>query len=742
MTKKIRSTVKKYISTLFIIVLIMGVNSNTFADGKLDSLINVFHLKRANRAYNNMAYTKAVKIYDQLINKKFISSDIYRNAANSYFNIGESVEAVQHYSYLLNNMKYEPNDVYNYAQALKYNGNYSESDKWMNTYASLNSKDSRIKRQANTKEKIKEIKSVYKYEVELLDFNTELADFGPALNDNKLYFASERREDAVVNYEYSWKETPYLDIYEVKLDGSVGSPKFLKGKVNSKYHDGPACFSKDGTEMFFTRNSSIFRLISKRGEGNVGNLKIFYVKNVNGELSTAVELPFNSEDFSCGHPSISKDGSTLYFTSDMPGGFGGSDIYMSKREANGWSTPENLGPEINTEGNEMFPYIHESGVMFFASNGHLGLGGLDIFRAEFESGKYQVENMGYPLNSKNDDFALIVNEEEKEGYFSSNREGGKGDDDIYKFIALKVNLNLRGKIFDAETKEHIEKASVVLKDSNGESLRLISSSEDFDFTAEVDPNSTYNLFVDKEEYNSFNASIIPSALQSNNNAVEYDVFLKKTPVWGIFGKVYYKESLENIPNVNIHITNTASGEVVDYSSNDEGLFRIQLEQNTDYNIFFEKEGIFSIRADYSTRRREAGWVNADEFIELAFEKVELNKTIEIPNIYYDLGKWNIRPDAAIELDKVVQFLLDNPKIKIELGSHTDSRGSAVSNQSLSQKRAQSAVDYIVKNGIARDRISAKGYGESRLKNRCADGVKCSKEEHQENRRSEIRITGI
>lgn len=733
---------KKYISIISIFLLIVGFNSESFANGKIDSLINEYNLKRADKAYENMAYMKAIDIYSQLVKKNYINSHIYRNLSNSYYKTSQYNKAEEFYSQLLANYEYQPEDVYTYTQILKYNGKYKESDKWLNTYAGLNSDDSRTKRQANTGAKINEIKAVYRFDIETVSFNSKFADFGPALRNDKLYFASERREDAVVNFEYAWKEAPYLDIYEVNLDGVVTSPKFLKGKVNSKYHDGPASFSKDGSEMFFTRNNSIFRFISKKGDDNVNNLKIYYAQYVNDDLTNPVELPFNSENYSCGHPSLSADGKTLYFTSDMPGGYGGSDIYLTERTGSGWSKPENLGPEINTEGDEMFPFIHKSGILFFASNGHLGLGGLDLYKAEMDYGKYKIENLGYPLNSEHDDFALIIDDEQKEGYFSSNRDGGKGDDDIYKFYALEVNLNLRGKIFDQETNQRIDKPSVVLADSKGESMRLFSSSEGFDFQIEVEPNETYRIQVDKEGYTSQTLTVVPSQLTKIGNIVEQNVYMKQVPVWGVFGKVYFKETLKEIPEVNIHVTNVNSGKVENYMSDDEGLFRIQLEQNTDYKFFFEKKGIFSIRADYTTRGRDAGWINADEFIELAFEKVELNKKIEIPNIYYDLGKWNIRSDAAKELDNVVQFLVDNANINIELGSHTDARGSATSNQSLSQKRAQSAVDYIVSKGINRTRITAKGYGESQIKNRCKDGVSCSEEEHQENRRTEIRITGI
>jgi outer membrane protein OmpA-like peptidoglycan-associated protein len=737
-----KKTMKRYIFILLISMISFGVNANNKIESKIDSLVNSYNYKRADKAFENMAYIKAIDIYVNLINKEFYQSEIYGKLAFSYLKTGDWENSVKYYNNLFSTSDYSAEDLYNFAQALKSIGNYAESDLRMKQYAALNETDSRIKRQENTSNRIKEIKSIIRYNISPVSFNSEFSDFGATLLDNKLYFVSERRVDAVVNYEYAWKEAPYLDIYELKMDGNVSKPEFLKDKVNSKYHDGPACFSTDGKEMFFTRNNALFRFISKKGDDNTNNLRIYRAQNINGSLSQPEELPFNNDNYSCGHPSISYDGSILYFTSDMPGGYGGSDIYFSERNGETWTEPKNLGPEINTEGNEMFPFIHELGNLYFASDGHFGMGGLDLFIAKLENGKYTIENMGYPLNSKDDDFSLIINKEQKEGYFASNREGGKGDDDIYEFQVLKVNLNLQGKVFDEETKNRIANVSVLLENEEGEKVRLLSSSEDYDYKTEVQPNKTYKIKVNNEEYNSFNTNIVPSTLAKENNTVEYDIYLKKTPVWGVFGKVYYKETMEYISDVNIHVTNKNTEKVMDYLSEDEGLFRIKLEKESEYNFFFEKEGIFSIRADYSTIGRPAGWVNADEFIELAFEKVELNKKIEIPNIYYDVAKWNIREDAAVELDNVVQFLIDNPSIKIELGSHTDARGSASSNQILSQKRAQSAVDYIVSKGIDTNRITAKGYGEEQIKNRCVDGVQCSKAEHQENRRTEIRITGI
>jgi len=722
--------------------MIIGFNSNSFAEGKIDSLINAYNNKRADKAYENMAYVKAIDIYIKLIDKGFNQSDIYSKLAFSYFKIGNWENSVKYYNQLFSTSEFKAEDVYNFAQALKSIGNYAESDIRMKQYSALNAKDSRIERQANTNEKIKELKSIIRYNIEAVSFNSKYSDFGVTLVDNKLYFVSERRVDAIVNYEYAWKEAPYLDIYELKMDGLVSKPEFLKDKVNSKYHDGPACFSADGSEMFFTRNNSLFRFISKKGDDNVNNLKIYYAQNINGTLTLPEEMPFDSKNYSCGHPSLSADGSTLYFTSDMPGGFGGSDIYLTERTDTGWTKPKNLGSDINTEGNEMFPFIHKSGELYFASNGHLGLGGLDLYKATPVNGIYSVENMGYPLNSKFDDFSLIINDEQKEGYFASNRDGGKGDDDIYKFEALNLPIVLNVRVFDKENQQRIKNLKIYFDEISIIKLEELSGNMDYDYSVKVKQNEEHSLKIKEPGYLPFSKSFNVSDLKKDNNNIFYDVYLEKEPEWGIYGKVFYKETMEYIQDVNIKLTNVETENVQEYTSNSEGLFRIKLEKETEYNLFFVKDDLFSIRANYSTKGRPSGWVNANEFIELAFEKVELNKKIEIPNIYYDLAKWNIREDAAVELDNVVQFLIDNPSIKIELGSHTDARGSASSNQVLSQKRAQSAVDYIVSKGIDSERITARGYGEEQIKNRCIDGVTCSKAEHQENRRTEIRITGI
>ena len=451
-------------------------------------------------------------------------------------------------------------------------------------------------------------------------------------------------------------------------------------------------------------------------------------------------LPFNSSEYSCGHPSISANNQTLYFASDMPGGYGGSDIYYVTRMDSGWSDPVNMGSDINTEGDEMFPYISAEDVLYFASNGHLGLGGLDVFMVkENKNGSRIIYNMGYPLNSNADDFSFYLKDEQN-GYFASNRKGGLGDDDIYMFEYLEkptFTLKLIALVKDKRNGNILKNASVNLKDSDGKLIFEGKTNSQGMINTVVNSGENYSMSGSKDKYLDNSRSFI--AESENGKDIKVELLLDIVEEWGVFGLIFEKESGKGVQDVQVYITNAVTGKEITEVTDNSGNFRKLLEPDTDYDILLRKKKFFTRRGKFSTKGMEPGWINVKEFIEVEMEEIVLGKTIEIPNIYYDLAKWDIRDDAAVELDKVVQFLLDNETITIELGSHTDARGSNTSNQTLSQKRAESAVNYIVSKGIDTKRITAKGYGESKLKNRCADGIRCSEDEHQENRRTEIMI---
>ncbi len=735
-----------------------GLSQNIFEKtiSKADSLVLRSRQKRANKNFDNMAYVRAIEKYEKLVKKEIGGDTLKSKLATAYYKVGKTQLAEPLFSEVINGSYRTPDDIYYYAQTLKYNQKYKEADKWMAKYRELRGDDSRSEIQLNNAPRIFEIVEVERYKVEPVNFNTSQADFGPVVVGEDIVFSTARNDERMIRREYAWNETPYLDIYRMKKDaGPLATAKLLSTKLSSPYHDGPACFTADGNEIYFTRNNYnkyinksdtkviehigvVNKALLKKSTDGVNNLMIMHAKKVDGEWTYPVSLPFNSDEYSCGHPSLSPDGKTMYFTSDMPGGFGGSDIYKIEITDNGFGEPINLGAEINTEGTEMFPFVHENGNLYFSSNGRLTLGGLDIFVANMKDGSYKVKNMGSPLNTHFDDFSFFLEEDGIHGYFASNREGGKGDDDIYQFEItdqIKFSKVLTGKLIDKNTGAIIPNAPVKLSHPDDNPIANLTTNSEGLITADIEDIASLVAKVDEEDYFPYNQTF-----EIGSETTEFEMALTPRPYWGIFGNVFLLPDMTPIPEVTLK-KSPKNGIETSLISGMDGTFKTRLEANTDYDLVFTKKAFFTKRVQYSTVGRDTGYVNINEFVELQLEKVELGKSIEIM-ILYDLGKWNIREDAAMELNDMIQFLKDNPDIKIELGSHTDSRGSANSNQVLSQKRAESAVNFMVERGIAPERMSAKGYGETKLKNKCADGVSCSEQEHQANRRSEVTIVAM
>ncbi|MGQ1786454.1 OmpA family protein [Saccharicrinis sp. GN24d3] len=725
---------------LFILSLIvtLNVNGQTYKN-KLDSLWTTYRTIRATKAFDNMAYTKAIAKYEKISINNELPDSVKSLLATAYLNVSETMKSEAAFSSILTD-SLSDDALFLYAQALKYNGKYGEADRMMAKYKERSPMDSRAVELLNALPKIEKILAEERYLIEEVSFNSPQSDFAPFVFDDEVYFASARDLDYIIKREYAWKETPYLNVLKTKVrDGGFSNPKLCASELRSMYHDGPVFISPDGNELFITRNTFHSFINTKgRAKGGYNNLRILKSSKVtDGTWMKPEELPFNNKDYSCGHACLSPNGTKLYFSSDMPKGKGGSDIYYVAREGDSWGEPVNLS-DLNTEGNEMFPFVHKSGKIYFASNGRVGVGGLDIYVAELRAGAYQVKNMGYPLNSKKDDFGMFLADDGINGYFSSNREGGKGDDDIYRFKVLKeitFKKALKGKLIDKNTRQVIANTPVVLTDSSGKLVGEVMTDENGMLSTEVDDISSITADVTAQGYFPYNETI--SLLEET---AEFEMALKPRPYWGIFGNVFLLPDMKPIPEVTLKMQ-PKSGTETSIVSGWDGRFKTRLQPETDYDFVFTKKGFFTKRVQYSTAGRDTGCVNINEFMELELEKAEVGKSIEI-QILYDLGKWNIREDAAIELEDMIQFLKDNPEIKIELGSHTDARGSAISNQVLSQKRAQSAVDFMEERGIARNRMVAKGYGENQLKNKCADGVQCSEEEHQANRRSEVTIVAM
>jgi outer membrane protein OmpA-like peptidoglycan-associated protein len=481
--------------------------------------------------------------------------------------------------------------------------------------------------------------------------------------------------------------------------------------------------------MYFTRNNYLNGRVTTMPDGT-NNLKIF-IADFNGKEWTNIRgLPFNSDRYSVGHPALSADNKTLYFISDMPGGFGETDVYKSELVNGSWGTPVNLGETINTSGKEMFPYIDKVGILYFSSNGHPGNGGLDIFAAKEEKpGLYKVINVVTPLNSVYDDFGCVLNSDSLTGFFTSNRTGGKGDDDNYSY---KINwMDLKVLVYDDQTKGLLPGSKIALMAEDGKVLDNKIADEEGSATFTVKPRAKYQLLAENKTYTPETKEV-----QIKGSLFDFvqreDIYLKRGFLY-LTIEVIDKESGLIIPNAIIDISEGKYDE--SQLEDNNGVIRMRMNEATDYTFYASAEEYFENTVKYSSVDKKPGEYN----LTIELEKLSTGKQFVLDDLYYDLDKYNIRPDAAIVLDRLAKLLLDNPEIRIEIGSHTDSRATADYNEKLSQRRSESVVAYLISKGVAKSRLEAKGYGESQLINKCADGVQCLEEEHQANRRTVIEI---
>lgn len=688
--------------------------------------------KKADLLYENMAYSKAVTIYESLYKKYPHNGKYIQRLAYCYDKMLNYKKALLYYSYLIQVNERKIGDYYEYAQLLRIDGNIEESKKWLEKYIQLAPDD---KRAINQFDKLNELitlkNEVKKIEVGEVAGNTRYIDMCPAYYKDRIVYSSAKDSFSMVRNKFQWNNEPFLNLFVTKpypKNDFKGSTDFST-KLNSRVHEGPACFTSDFKTMYFTRNSSIDGKGKKTANGT-NNLKIFVSTFDGKNWSEARDFPHNSNAYSVGHPALSPDDKTLYFVSDMPGGFGETDIYKSELVNGSWSKPVNLGATINTEGKEMFPFVDKKGILYFSSDGLPGMAGLDIFAAkEEENGKYLVTNLGAPLNSKYDDFGFIMDTDSLKGYFTSNRPGGAGDDDIYSFSVAAIDLPVLSLRDD--NREILPGSKIYLLSEKGEAITSALSDQNGKADFGIKPGTKYKLSA---ENGTLIADVqdVTIAGQLFGFEQNQEILLKQGfPYLTI--EVLDKETQLIIPNALVDIS---EGEYDHATLEDNnGIISMKLNNSTNYTFYATAEEYFGNTVKYSSIDKAPGKYS----LTIELEKLSTGKQIALEDLFYDLNKWNIRPDAALVLDKLAKILTENPEVRIEIGSHTDSRGSAESNMILSQRRSESVMAYLVKKGIAPSRLVAKGYGESQLINKCADGVDCTEEEHQENRRTVIEI---
>lgn len=637
----------KKVSRIFVVFLLVYL---------LPSVLFSDDIKKADKLYKRLDYKYALEIYEAVM-KNTPSMEVAQKIAHCYRFINNTEAAEIWYKKVLSYPEVTTDNYKYLAEALKQNGKYDEA---ANTFLAWGEKQpdqlTEAKRQAN----ICDVAKVWSENPDIgasieneIGFNSENSDFSPVNYGEEILFTSDRWQKNKKGEDvYGWTGNPYLKIYSISK--KTQQINRLEGKINIGYHNGVVATAHPDT-LIFTR--TVMPPNKKMQVNEVAKQYLLLAVKKNGEWVVQDQLPFNKDGkFSVQHPALSPDGKILYFASDMPGGFGGMDLYYSEKLADGsWSDPINCGNQINTPQDDVFPSVRQDGKFYFASKGHIGMGGLDIFSAMGEKNNFSnIENLRSPLNSPKDDFGIVFNNDLKTGYLSSNRTGGVGLDDIYRFtIGIKA---------------------------------------------------------------------------------------EPAKIFAVNGLVVEKDTNAPIANLEVVLINRDSGKETKVLSDEQGKFAFTLEKETDYLIKGDPQQYFTTQTgEISTKGVEQSTIYDIKF---ELERSKDVFMVRLNNIFYDFNKWNIRQDAIADLNKVSAFMASMPNVKMELVAHTDARGTMAYNQVLSEKRATSAMEYLVNEGVPTDRLSAVGKGETELLNQCADGVKCTEAQHQLNRRTEFKIVKV
>ncbi|MBU2928610.1 OmpA family protein [Winogradskyella psychrotolerans] len=596
--------------------------------------------EKADKLYQGYQYVDAIDAYLEVVDDNEADAYVYKQLADSYYHLFNIKEASIWYKKALETTQ-DAETYFRYAQVLKSEGKYDQANAQMDKFAELAPNDQRAKAHLANPNYIPELADITKtFEVEGVSINDEAqSDFGAVLsNDNILYFVSTRKTSGK---EDAWTNQPYLDIYQSTRDenGDLSAPEEVS-ELNTIYHDGPLTISADGKTMYFSRDGhsdgTFKKLKSKRVK--VAQQGIYKATLVDGKWGNIEALPINSIDYTVSHPSISSDGKTLYFASNMPNGLGDSDIWKISINGNSYGDPVNLGPKVNTSGKEGFPYISEDNILYFASSGRQGFGGLDIFKYDLKINETSV-NLGNAINTTRDDFAFSVNTTLKIGYFTSNKTGV---DQIYQAIPI-CQFKAIALVKDQITNTILSGAQVTISDAQLNEIAAQATDIKGNTSFNVGCENTYTINVSMDGYET--ASFKVAASEGEDVTVHAD-----------------------LKPINEMITET---------------------------------------------------------------EVKLN------NIYFEFNKSNITNQGALELDKLVEIMKDYPEMKIMVRSHTDSKGQADYNLKLSERRAQSTMQYVISKGISKDRLSAKGMGATAPKIDCKSN--CTEDEDAQNRRSEFLI---
>ena len=688
------------------------------------------NLKRANRLFERTFYNEAIPLYKSIIQDN-TSQIVLKNLADCYYYTNDFNTAQYYYKLLITNFGSEIGEEYyfKYSQTLKASGKYDDANAVLQKYyASLSDKDILIRYQKGL-QVLENVTAIgERYQIKNLKINTPNTEFGGFVTNDTFVFAAVKSKTGMFDKRFKWNGESYLDLMAVPLRNVNAVDSLATGfdsKTNTTMHESNAVFTKDGKTMFFTRNNY---KKGRRGKNKdkVSNLQLFRASWNNGKWTNIISLPFNNDNYSTEHPALSIDEKTLYFASDMPGTLGSFDIFSVEIYGDTFGVPVNLGNLVNTARKEQFPFVSKDNKLYFSSNGHEGYGALDVFVSALQNRvPTRAENVGLPINSGYDDFAFFINSDTKEGFFSSNRLGGQGSDDIYSLTEEKPLIiedckqYITGIITDVDTKLPLENVMVQLQNADGEIVQRSITTSEGKLSFEVLCKVTYKITAEKDNYTSASKKIVINAERKKNNDASMQI-----------------KSNEAIKR---------EQQLVLEEEERNRLTALALQQEKEKVAQAEKIKSIAITAKRNLELVEAKKIEKVATI-LANEKDVVKDRdrliIKTDPIYFDYNLWYIRKDSKTILNKVVALMKKYPEMIVEIGSHTDNRGNGNFNKDLSQKRAQATRDYFLEQGISPKQIFAKGYGESVQIVKCIPEESCTEEEHELNRRSEFVIKSL
>jgi outer membrane protein OmpA-like peptidoglycan-associated protein/tetratricopeptide (TPR) repeat protein len=713
----------------FLALLLLAVTTGTslFAQKAL--------VRKGDYYYKMFAYAKAIPYYEKALKKDSTIQDAVFRLANSYRLTNNRERSQYWFAKAVSMPKCETIYKYYYAQMLMNSGKYAQAKVWMENFAVESPNDGRgqlFMRAFDT------YKSFFAdssdYEITRLDINTTDSDFGTAMYNDGIVFSSNRPRTGMVERTHTWTEKPFLTLYHARgKEKAFRAPEVFDGSLQTKYNDGPVCFNKKGDEIFITRNNIDGTKVHK-SKDKIVKLKIYSAKNSGGNWSELTPFQYNSNDYSCAHPALSPDGKRLYFSSDMAGGQGGMDIYVCERKGNGWTTPVNMGDTINTKGNEVFPVVMEDGTLYFSSDAHPGIGGLDIFYTREMNGQLlPVVNVGYPLNTAEDDFGMVYDAKNRIGYLSSNRLNKGFDDDVYSF--KRKTIRIKGIVVNRETGDPINQATVEFTNNGNKQNFVTGENGRFEFAADFDQDYTI-----KGSAINMGDSTVQVSTKGTAPADPF-VRIELGNPYKFAATILVTDAETHLPIVGATIKDELNDMIIGITDS-AGRFRQPIMADAGMQLQVSKE-------NYRSRVIMMDPISKDQLDDKTFN-VEMKPAMHIHPyedwysiIYYDLDKHTIRADAAKTLDGVAIFLKEHPEVTINFSSHTDSRASASYNERLSENRSKSARRYLISKGVNAKQLAREVWnGENVLVNNCGDGAPCTEDEHQQNRRTEFTVSSV